>query len=174
MQKAPKTAIIFSLFLLVGFSLSAQEFGIWSVLDDKDQFGDPNGKKFIITKTAIAGRFTSDLVANQGLSAFIAYSKDQGPLFELKEFGRTPLVGFGNETINVVFQDKNKKQYTARGMISSGIIFIDPEGRSAVIAALSLGGVVKFRIRITSPVDTSNYSFDIENADGFAAAFSQL
>jgi hypothetical protein len=167
--------IVFFLFLMfICLPVFSQTFGIWMLVEARDQFGDPTGQKYIMTSGQITGSFSNGMVSGAGLAVFIAYASGMGPVFELQEFGRTPLFSFGNEIIVVNFQDKNKKNYSAEGRIDGGMIYIHPDQRELVLSALRLGGTVKFRIRINTPIDTSDYAFDIPNADGFDRAFAQI
>jgi RNA polymerase subunit RPABC4/transcription elongation factor Spt4 len=150
--------------------------GIWALGNVLDNFGESTSEKYIAPKDIIRGTFSNVATANSQLDVQLYYTDKNGLMMQLFEYGKqlgSPATGIGVEKISISIQAGDGERYTFPGYMTQSWLFFDQSDRETTRDILAAGGTVKFRIKIDTLGVISDYSFDIQKADGFNIVYEQ-
>jgi hypothetical protein len=161
--------------------------GIWSINYFVDDFGQPTKDGYITTENPIYGKFSNTATENSRLRVRFIIANKKSVAIKLFEYdGNNPVKGY-RDTYNVLVQDKDGNQYKlwANNFDSDRITFSDmtyyrdsnhSENMSyseKMHNILLSGGNIKIKI-IDSERNSTQYNFEIENADWYENAYIKL
>jgi hypothetical protein len=143
-----KNKIPVLLFLLVGMSLFAQEFGVWTLQTETDRFGDPTGVSFYVQ--LVMGEGKNSIGSTSSQAVVIMYPVANVIVIRLKD---TSMFGFplhmlfmGPESITLYVKDSTNKTYSFNGtQVSSddGMVTIAMNNNSSLTSLLRQKGNYK-------------------------------
>lgn len=164
-------------------SVNLDDLGIWELTYYVDKFQMPTDSAYIRNTYAITGAFSNTATNNSKLRVRFLIDKDD-VTFMLYEYGDNQVKNGSSsyrEYYDVYILDRFGAQHSFDGYIPANgdrIVIDDDtyglsETSSDFLNILKQGGTVKFYIE-ESDRRTTEYSFTIGDATGFAAAYDQL
>lgn len=148
--------------------------GMWRVEFYVDEFGEPTDQRYITNKNYITGVFSNTATENSDLNVKFLISNAYDISIKLYEYaGNNPVKTYGSESYRVLVQDNDHKRYDLRATNYSDRLSFDKTASKKVHGALMKGGTLKFRI-IEIETPTTEYKFNIDNADWYANAYRIL
>lgn len=164
-------------------SVNSDDLGIWELTYYVDKFQMPTDNAYIRNTYAITGAFSNTATNNSKLRVRFLIDKDD-VTFMLYEYGDNQVKNGSSsysEDYDVYVLDRFGTQHSFSGYIPTNgdriVIDDDTYGlyKNPVdfLNILKQGGTVKFYIE-ESDRRTTKYSFTIDDATGFAAAYEQL
>lgn len=146
--------------------------GIWIINYFVDDFGQPTNNGYITTEKAIYGRFSNTATENSRLRVEFIIANKERVAIQLYEYdSNNPVKGY-RDRYNVLVQDKDGNQYKLRAhnYDSDRLTFSDSEKMHNILLS---GGNIKIKI-IDSERNTTQYNFEIEDADWYENAYIKL
>lgn len=148
-------------------------FGIWEIKYFVDDFGEPTKEGYITTAKPIRGEYSLSTTGNIGMQVSFIVESEKSVSIKFYHAGNLISSGY-TISYRVLVQDFEGERYTlsASNYDSDRLSFNHSDAKK-VYNILLKGGTVKFKI-YSDDILESEYSFTIDNADGFENAIIKL
>jgi hypothetical protein len=179
-------AILFLTFVsLPVFSQNENVFGIWTVKDELNEFGDSTGEKYITTLEPIRGTFSNSANNNAPLNVTIkVISRGNSRRVIITPYlgaRNVPGIPFGSRReYSVAVRDNAGETFRSRVYLSLDNISFDfynvlQENFTIMHNAFLKGGLIRIRMEThENERNKESYSFDISNANQYTEAYAYL
>lgn len=148
--------------------------GMWKVKFFVDNFGEAINIGYIINSSKIRGVFSNTATQNSELDVDFVISNSNDISIMLYEYARNnPVKGYLSNEYEILMQDKNGQRFSLKAKNYSERLSCNPADSEKIHKALLKGGNIKFRI-IEKENPTTNYSFNIQNAEWYDNAYEKL
>lgn len=144
----------------------------WELGEYNDEFGQPSGEKYIITKAY--GVFSNSATTNSTLYAALQIDKEDIGIM-LWEYGNHLVKGtFDYENYSITILDENGTKHYFTGTIykSNTRVYFKYNDRTAVINLLQSNDTLKIYLKSTK-YSISTYLFEIDTK-GFSSAYNSI
>lgn len=153
-------------------SRCGESFSSWELGEYNDEFGQPSGKKYIVTEAY--GVFSNSATTNSTLYAAVQIDKENIGIM-LWEYGNHLVKGtFDYENYSITILDENGTKHYFTGTIYKGNtrVYFKYSDRDAVINLLQTNDTLKIYLK-SSKYSISTYLFTIETK-GFSEMYKKL
>lgn len=151
------------------------EMGMWAIGNYVDNFGDKTKSGYVTNKNKIRGIFSNSATTDSALLVDLILDDSKKMYIMLYEYaGKNPVKQYGSTAYTIMIKDKNgKKSQLSAVNYSSDRMSLAGSQAGKLHNALKLGGQVQVVI-VENENQINNYSFVLENADGYSKAFEKL
>ena len=153
-------------------SRCGENFSSWKLGEYKDEFGQPSGKKYIITEAY--GVFSNSATTNSTLYAALQIDNEDIGIM-LWEYGSYLVKGtFDYENYSITILDENGTKHYFTGTITkSGTrVYFKYNDRNAIINLLETNDTIKIYLK-SSKYSISTYLFEVDTK-GFSEMYKKL
>jgi hypothetical protein len=148
--------------------------GIWRIGYYVDEFGEPTKQGYITNTSYIKGTFSNTATQNSDLNVEFLISNSSDISVQLYEYAdNNPVKAYSTEMYHIYIQDKDGNRVTLTATNRSDRLRFDENESRQIHRILLKGGLVKFRI-VEFETSTTQYQFDIQNADYYENAYRLL
>ena len=150
------------------------DIGVWDIRYYVDDFGEPTKSGYITTTNNIRGSFSNTATQDSKLDVRLLITDRKNISLKLFEYaGNNPVKAYSTDEYSVQIQDKDGSRYKLEANNYSERLSFDKLDSETLHQVLMKGGVVRFRItEVKTP--TTQYNFQIDNADGYENARRKL
>lgn len=146
--------------------------GIWSIAYYVDNFGEKTKNCYVTNTDLINGSFNNSATQDSALDIEFMINSSSDISFQLYEYaGKNPVKA--SSSYAVLLQDKDGKRLELRAFNYSDRFSFEEKESRQVHNALLKGGTLKFRIS-ENGTPTTEYKFNIQNADWYENAYKKL
>lgn len=148
--------------------------GMWAVSYYVDDFGAPTKQAYIYNKNDLFGTFSNTATQDSELKVAFLISSANKISIQLYEYaGNNPVKAYSSDSYRVLVQDKDGVRLKLSAVNYSERLTLNSTDSKQLHNALMKGGTLKFRIvEIDTP--TTQYEFEIRNADWYENAYTKL
>lgn len=177
--------LVLTIISLPVFSQEENTFGIWTVINELDEFGDPTGEKYITTLEPIRGTFSNSANNNASLNVTIKIiSKGNSKRVIITPYlgaRNVPGIPFGSRReYSFAVRDNTGETFRSRVYLSLDNIDFEfynvlQENFTIMHNAFLKGGLIRIRMEThENERNKESYSFDISNANQYSEAYAYL
>ncbi len=148
--------------------------GIWTVIYDKDVFGNKLNRGYVRNEQMLAGQYDSQTAQNQQLFVVLkVYNPDKVNIVFYKFDKKTRARLFGSDHFDVMVQDANDNRHMLYGYNQNHDLAIDSQDALKLYTILKSGGRVLFNI-VDPHSPKVRFRFTIPEAGNLESAISKL
>ena len=148
--------------------------GIWDVSYYVDEFGSPTKESYIRNSDYIEGVFSNTATQDSKLNVTFLINSASDFNLKLFEYARNnPVKGYSSQTYTVRVKDKDGKRYTFNATNYTDRLGFGSGDSRQLHRIFMKGGLIQFAIT-EDHTPTTEYKFDIHNADLYDNAYKKL
>ncbi len=154
---------------------NASDNSMWKVSYYVDEFGEPTKSGYIKNKNNIYGKFSNSIAEGAKLRVLFLLSSYSDADIQLFHYdGKKPVQAFISNYYTILIRDKNGKKHKLTGDMHKGSdrISLDESSSKKLHSILKKDGKIDFRIKLLSSL--TNYSFSLNNTNGYYTAYKKL